>query len=300
MYSAYFDESGHPDDSKYVVVGGGVAQVEQWVHLEREWKDALSPLGTSIFHATDFDQGTRPFDGLDNKGKSDLLEQLVNIIIRRLEICSAVAVPMGQYKVVDGKYVFSDLFGYPYPLAARHCIAAVEEWAHKHEINVFEILFFFEDGAKHKGQLEWIAERDKATQPVFRKKSEVIALQVGDLIAWCVNLRLTNGEAIHARYLRALEKLGPLFGRTAELNLDDPDRIPTLLNIPLRDPTRKYKYRIIKKGGRRHAIVHSWPKAEAPARFDRTRDVLPETNNLSIPDLERAAKEYDLARKKSV
>ena len=43
MYSAFFDESGHPDDGTYLVVAGCVADVEQWVHFEREWKDALSP-----------------------------------------------------------------------------------------------------------------------------------------------------------------------------------------------------------------------------------------------------------------
>jgi len=46
MYSAYFDESGHPDDSRYLVVAGAVADVDQWVHFEREWISALAPLGT--------------------------------------------------------------------------------------------------------------------------------------------------------------------------------------------------------------------------------------------------------------
>ena len=43
MYSAYFDDSGHPDAGDRLIVAGGVAPVEQWVHFEREWRDALAP-----------------------------------------------------------------------------------------------------------------------------------------------------------------------------------------------------------------------------------------------------------------
>jgi hypothetical protein len=70
MYSAYFDESGHPDDSAYVVVAGAIADVDQWVHFEREWKEALAPLNTSVFHAVDLEAGNPPFDNLNERQKT--------------------------------------------------------------------------------------------------------------------------------------------------------------------------------------------------------------------------------------
>jgi hypothetical protein len=46
------------------------------------------------------------------------------------------------------------------------------------------IEFFFEDGAKHKGQLLWITEKDGKPSPIFRKKHETIRFQAADLLAW--------------------------------------------------------------------------------------------------------------------
>ena len=83
MYSAHFDESGHPDDSQYLVVAGAVASVDQWVTFEREWLDALAPLGTRIFHAVDFDKGKPPFDHLTSRDAGILLDRLVDIACQK-------------------------------------------------------------------------------------------------------------------------------------------------------------------------------------------------------------------------
>src|SRR5260370_36173183 len=86
MYSTYFDESGHPDDGTHLVVAGCVADVEQWVHFEREWKLALAPLGPdTVFHAVDFDKGNPPFDKLSTTEADELFKTLVGIICRRVE-----------------------------------------------------------------------------------------------------------------------------------------------------------------------------------------------------------------------
>jgi hypothetical protein len=47
-----------------------------------------------------------------------------------------------------------------------------------------EIAHFFENGAKHKGQLEWVAEKDHFPAPIFLEKKEYVLLQAGDFIAW--------------------------------------------------------------------------------------------------------------------
>jgi hypothetical protein len=80
MYSAYFDESGHPDDGRFLVVAGAVADVNQWVHFEREWVELLAPLNTNVFHAVDFDKRNPPFDQLSLQKANELLDRLVGII----------------------------------------------------------------------------------------------------------------------------------------------------------------------------------------------------------------------------
>jgi hypothetical protein len=203
-YSAYFDESGHPDDSKYVIVAGAVADVNQWVHLEREWKSVLAPLGSDVvFHAVDFDQRNPPFDQLSDADADHLYESLVGIILRRTEKNVSSAVVLSDHKACDQKYIFSEMYGFPYPLAARSSIAAIELWAAKHSLNTREFLYFLEDGAKHKGQIQWMAERDRIPIPKLLEKVESVPLQVGDLLAWCHHSYLTSGRKLNNRYLRA-------------------------------------------------------------------------------------------------
>src|ERR1043166_2124439 len=239
MYSAYFDESGHPDGGKYLVVAGCIADVTQWAEFDREWKAALAPLGSPVFHTVDFDNGEKPFDRLTEKEADALFERLVGIICRRIEKSISRATQLDQHRAIDNKYVFSECYGFPYPSAARSCMAEVETWAVKHSVPPNEILYFFEDGAKHKGQIKWIGERDHLPIPVFLSKSQNVALQAGDLIAWCHHLYLTtrgNRMLMRKRYRRALATLEMVSNEWGVANLDDPHRLPWVLSIPFRDP----------------------------------------------------------------
>lgn len=293
MYSAYFDESGHPDDGKFLVVAGAVADVEQWVHFEREWLETLAPLGTNLFHAADFEGSNPPFHNLTESDKDDLFEKLVGILCRRVERTCVGTISLDDYAATNAKYVFAEQYGHPYPSAARTCMGGVEEWAHRHSINVNETLFFFEDGAKHKGQVEWIAERDGLPVPVFRKKSEVTALQAGDMLAWLIHLSMVNSD-VPDRYVRAFQRVEEESKTWRHLNLSDPDRVPTLLAIPLRDPNFQYDYRIVRKQGRRHAVTYKRPK-DAPGqfKFDRKNDTIPEIRHVPLEELLEAARRYD-------
>jgi hypothetical protein len=300
MYSAYFDESGHPDDSRYLVVAGAVADVDQWVHFEREWISALAPLGTRIFHAVDFNNRNPPFDTLSDKQADDLLNLLVGIVCRRIEKSVSQAITMDQYRAVNEKYVFAEMYGHPYPCAARSSFGKVEAWAAKHSIPVKDILWFLEDGAKQKGQLEWIAQRDGLPRPDFREKAELIPLQCGDLLAWCHNLYLTIGDQTPDSYLRALGQLAKVSNEWNLIDLSDPDRLPTILSIPLRDPSFNYKAKIIKHAGKKRGVVRYWKKAEGvESKIDRKTLVLPEPPRLSPEKVIKAAEEYDIAHAKT-
>ena len=293
MYSAYFDESGHPDSGKYLVVAGAVADVDQWVHLDREWKGVLEPLGIEVFHATDFEERKRPFDSLSDPRREELLMSLVRIICRRVEKTLSSAVELSQHAAVNGKYVFSECYAFPYPQVARACIGYVEEWATKHQVPRAEIGYFFEDGAKHKGQIQWIAERDGIPVPDFREKKRT-PLQVGDLLAWSHNLFLSSGGKIPSLYRKALDVLDRSSTEWGLIDMSDPDRIPTILGIPLRDPNMNYKCRVIKQYGKRTASVHYWPKRQRiEPKVERKTLVLPDVKRLSPDDVKRLAAEYD-------
>jgi hypothetical protein len=107
MYTAYLDDSGHPDSGKYLVVAGAIADIRQWVHLEREWLEVLEPLGTEVFHATDFADRRPPYDRLGESEREKFLMSLVYIIRRRVERTISGAVNLEHHRAIDSGYVFS-------------------------------------------------------------------------------------------------------------------------------------------------------------------------------------------------
>lgn len=301
MYSAYFDESGHPDSphGPYMVVAGCVATVDQWVHLEREWKCFLDPLGIEVFHATEFEQRRSPFDRLNDKQAEELLLRLVGVVCRRVEKSVSKALRLDQYNAINAKYVFAESYGFPYPLLARRAMGAVESWMKYHAISMDEVLFFFEDGAKHKGQLLWIADRDKLPEPTFKSK-KLIPLQVADLIAWSQNLYLSSGGHVPSIYEKALDRLSAASSEWDLDDLSDTDRLPTILQIPLRDPSLNYKCVVLRKSGRRRAVVQYWPKSQPiQPKVDRKALVLPDAPPLTLEQVMQNAADYQTAKMKT-
>jgi hypothetical protein len=272
------------------------------VHLEREWLEVLEPLGTKVFHATDFADRRPPYDRLGESECEIFLMSLIYIIRRRVERTISGAVNLEHHRAIDSRYVFSESYAFPYPLAARWCIGYVDRWAEKHSIVKDEIKVFLENGAKHKGQVGWIAERDGLPIPEFLEKKEV-PVQVGDLLAWSQYLYLTaGGRNIPPLYIKALEALDSSSHEWGLINLSDPHRIPTILGIPPRDPDMNYKCRIIRYEGKRVATVRYWPKRHrTEPKVERKTLVLPEVfKRLSAEEVRGLAAEYDAKRRGGV
>jgi len=53
VFTAYYDESGSPEEHA-VAVAGFVATDESWKEFERNWSYTLRQFGISQFHAVDF------------------------------------------------------------------------------------------------------------------------------------------------------------------------------------------------------------------------------------------------------
>jgi hypothetical protein len=296
MYSCYFDESGHPDDSKFVVVAGCIADVRQWAHLEREWKDVLLPLGILVFHSVDFEKRKAPYNQLSDAAATELSLRLVNIIRRRVERTISRAVPMAQFRTANDKYIVAEWFGHPYPMAARLCIAAVVDWAHHHSVRADEIKYYFEDGAKHKGQLSYVAERDRCPAPVFLPKAKAVPLQAADLIAWQHQRMLRNG--ISTPVYDALEAASNDWG--VARTFEDPDQLAHILGIPERDPTLHYKSQVILHKGRRRVVIRWWPKSAGgtPPHIPKGKIELPNQEMLSPAELQRRLAIYTAEKEK--
>jgi hypothetical protein len=161
----YLDDSGHPADRPYVVVGGFLASEKQWLAFEPEWKAALKNhnLGT-VFHMADFEK-----QRLNDRGA--ILEELTDIINTHTRAHFSACVPMDVYKRANTLYPLEEGIGTPYSICARSIAHNLEPWREKHFSADDKLLVFIEDGTLHKGDMEDAFRRDGLPIPqVFPRR----------------------------------------------------------------------------------------------------------------------------------
>jgi hypothetical protein len=206
MFTAYFDDSGSPDDTMAVVVAGFVASDDQWRQFERNWNDTLSQFGISLFHMKEFAHSTGEFSRFKgNKADREwFLRQLLSHINLRVRHSCGHAVLMDDFRDVNSRYAFEAFDITPYSLCGRTCLASVANWAQRWGIPEDQIRYVFEDGSKGKGTLEQRILRDKSITPVFKTKPPSVPLQAADLFAYEM---LAGNRAIFERGVDSFDDL---------------------------------------------------------------------------------------------
>jgi hypothetical protein len=58
------------------------------------------------------------------------------------------------------------------------------KWARNKGAVQANVNFFFEDGAKNRGQLESLLRANDGIGPLFKSKEEMVQFQAADLLAW--------------------------------------------------------------------------------------------------------------------
>ncbi|MGH9688912.1 MAG: hypothetical protein ACRD5K_17670 [Candidatus Acidiferrales bacterium] len=178
-FAAYFDDSGHPDGQKAVIVAGFIASEEQWLLFEKEWKAILAPLSIDLFHMADFEN----CKVWPKEFKMRVVEQLVSTIVGRCRYHISEVVLMDDYRRINDLYAFQEVIGTPYALAGRTVAKCINQWKKNYTKPSDKLLVFFEDGTKHKGDFMDAMERDGVPCPQFLGKG-ASPLQAADLLAW--------------------------------------------------------------------------------------------------------------------
>ncbi|HXX17022.1 MAG TPA: hypothetical protein VEJ47_19125 [Candidatus Eremiobacteraceae bacterium] len=84
MFSAYFDASGHPNNTSVLAVAGFIADADQWIEFDRNWKEVLNrpDFGISSLHMKDFCHSTGEFAAWrnDEQRRRAFLSALIEII----------------------------------------------------------------------------------------------------------------------------------------------------------------------------------------------------------------------------
>ena len=140
-YSVYLDDSGHPVDKPYLVLGGFIAREDRWIAFEKAWKDCLRSRGVDFpFHAVDF------FAKHKNDPKLNyILADLVIVITNHIEAAFSSSIDMEAYKEFNQERLLEEFSGTPYAINTRVIYKNVDEWQ-KSAGGRAPILYFVEDG----------------------------------------------------------------------------------------------------------------------------------------------------------
>lgn len=188
IFTAYFDESGTPQDSKFLLVSGYIAPVREWLEFDRRWNQILASYGVKDFHMKDFAHSRGDFESWKGKEpkRKRFLGELINQICLHAKGSFSAALDLEGWKKANEKYPLDEpTFAFaPYALCGAMCVQVVEQWCERKHLSVDDVKFVFDDGAYQKGVL---LERLSATfrlNPIFEKRGGIPGLQAADIAAY--------------------------------------------------------------------------------------------------------------------
>jgi hypothetical protein len=186
-HSAYFDASGHPDDSESLFVAGYVSTVEKWLKFEADWGELLSEFGIKPpFHMKEFAPGIEQYASWkdDKVRRKDFVHRMVRLIKRRTHKSFACGVSVNGLAKMRENYVLDKPELYlPYSWCTMHALMRLHVWMEKNaKHGRLEIVL--EAGDKHQGTLVEACYRLFKFYPVVRKKDDCTPFQICDFLAW--------------------------------------------------------------------------------------------------------------------
>ncbi len=201
LLSAYFDESGSPNDTRSLIVSGFVSTVDQWTRFEQDWKIAHRDFGLpdpskTPFHMKDFAHFKGAFSGWkDDAKRKDFARRLVGIIAVRVLYAISIGIHNDDYRSVNKRFVLAEGKVTQYPLCASACVFRLDDWAQRSGYGHIE--YVFEDGGPDKGAFVNIMSKCQK-YPKFGRKPKHLPCQAADLMAYEALKVATHLEKLEA------------------------------------------------------------------------------------------------------
>lgn len=185
MFTAYFDDSGHPERGPELVVGGYISTVPRWLAFEDEWSAVLSEFDVAAFHMREFSASQGEFQSWSgNEGRRvAFLKKLIRVVKKRTIASISSAILMDEYREVDRIYRLSE-FVTPYAMCGVNTQHKARVWLTEHGLSADQLRLVYEDGSKDKGKFVDLADKMGFPTPIFESKRKFRALEAADFIAW--------------------------------------------------------------------------------------------------------------------
>lgn len=185
MLNGHYDESY---DGRVYAVGGFLAAREAWsVFFEPAWASFLKRNDLEFFHMTDYENRQGPYKDWPNDKRLNEIKEALTIIKRTVRFGVGVAIERSVFDIIGPRLGVR----HPYHLCAHWCLLLVALWRRDNDPTDARIASFFEDGAEGTGDLKAGIEEllrvhaAAVSGPLtFAKKTELLPLQAGDIMAY--------------------------------------------------------------------------------------------------------------------
>jgi len=237
FFTAYFDASR---GDGITTVAGWLGTTVAWESFDIDWKILLAQYDIPYFHMREFAPSVGPFkkwkgqEGL----RANFLRKAVHIIGHSVHYGLGCMIEDAIFAKMNETYALTEVFGNPFCLAARDCLAHANLWLRKDQRGL-EVDYVFEDGDEGKGCLINVLKlNDPPIVPQFapsRGPSARLPLQGADFAAWELLKATKIGEYTplykHRASMKALAQIDGMWGKYGEQDLT---RLCQELKIPLR------------------------------------------------------------------
>ncbi len=196
MLACYLDEAGGKREQSTVVCGW-ISTVAKWEQFEIDWKLFLLAYKVTDLHMKYFSQSKGQFSkwkGADAIRRS-FISDAHSIIKDHVNFFVACFADHRLIAIADKNLRVSEMFGSPYAIAGRACVAQVEAWRNR-QSDPSQIKYIFEDGCQDKKSLvEALSLPDRLPSVGFEPSRDiasphgilrkgVVQLQAADFLAY--------------------------------------------------------------------------------------------------------------------
>lgn len=161
-----------------IVVAGFIAEEDQWVRFDKEWRALLASKGLDFFKMQWFEKHKGPFRNWTATERRAFLNALLGIIRRRANLAIISGLALRDYdEIMSGPA--KGLAGSAYATAANGCLLLARDWAVEYGRD--SVAHVFDRGHVNSGDLLESFVRDPAREQI-NKLLRVSSVTLGDEI----------------------------------------------------------------------------------------------------------------------
>jgi len=192
---SYFDDSGHKDDTDFVVAAGFSGRLISWLPFEQEWKNVLARFGLTYFHMVTLKGYKGEFAQFKNRDRlMELSDALIGCIEKYAEFSTGALVDVAAYNKMNQEFFLQESVGVPFALAGSVATHRAVSWLEK-AWPKHRWLMLFESGTDGWDEMSAECFARWGNRPHPANYIDQIPVQAADVLAWELNRVATQVKA---------------------------------------------------------------------------------------------------------